>query len=762
MAEIPNILEVYNYAPWLFDGAVICLVLGLLFRELFAKSKIGKDDGQSAKLGGIVGFVIGLIIVIGMQTKGLLLIDLWSWLVIGILAVGALLLWKWLIGIFGNEHKWMVTLFVIVMTALIAGTLLGSMPEFTTVTFGSWGEGLMKWVVWLAIIFLIVWALSRMPKIFKGGGGGGEGGGGGGGWWPRWPFGGKKPKTPKEEEPEVEGAEQGARDASRGASDAADGASTAVERTLTAVEKLKKTKDAARDDIANIETKIDTASEADIQKYATVVTNYLNLIKKAYTAFVQPRAIDEFERCHREHDKLATAVRAFIDELKRYLDSLRGLGASINSIEDLTIKTQLSEDYRRYESEISTKHAELVAALKKFDEDTKEAIRTANATQAETLIIEIAETKQRLDAQFAVLAASLQGLIGLTGTAAEQKKNEIKTACTTAINVCELLNEKIHTLESHLSYLDSALNALKNALSQNINTALDGAMRLFEELKPQVRELEGKINLQLQREEAARRARTEGMHEIEQIIATIEAQKAALRGLIDHTENFVRILMRLFTLGITPDEASALTGTLNAKLGGKRAAFIIGAAGKAYENLPKDNAEAEEKAKEKILAAQGLLAAEFKDVAQNKKIVDTAIIEITNAAAQLKLRLDTGEGVTIEQKPKLQTLYNNLLQFLAAEEKIKKVLSNYEEFVLNVIKAHLQLVAAGGKKSLRATTILGYAIEAVKELRALLDLLSTEEIVIREGAEEAEIPPSGGRRTVPPGPIPPSPSGGPY
>lgn len=760
MAEIPNILEVYNYAPWLFDGAVICLVLGLLFRELFKKSKIGKDEGQSAKLGGIVGFVIGLIIVIGMQTKGLLLIDLWSWLVLGILALGALLLWKWLIEIFGKEHKWMVTLFVLVMTALIAGTLLGSMPEFTTVTLGSWGEGLMKWVVWLAIIFLVIFAISRMPSPFGlfrkiSGRGGGEGGG----WWP-WPR--RKPKKPDEEEPEVEGAGQGARDASRDASDSADGASAAVERTLTAAEKLKKAKDAARDDIANIETKIDAASEEDIKKYAIVVSNYLTLIKKAYTAFVQPRAIDEFERCHREHDRLATAVRAFIDELRRYFDSLRGLGASINSIEDSTIKAQLSEDCRRYESELSTKHAELVAALKKFDEDTKDAIRTANATQAETLVIEIAETKQRLDTQLSVLGTALTELVGKTGTEAEQKKNEIKTACTTAINVCELLNEKIHTLESHLSYLDSALKALKNALSQNINTVLDGAMRLFEELKPKVRELEGKINLQLQREEAARRARIEGMREIEQIIATIEAQKAALKKLIDHTENFVRTLMRLFTSGITPEEQAALTGTLQAKLGEKWAAFNIGAAGKAYETLPKNPAEAEEKTREKILLAQGLIAEEFKDVAENKRIVDTAITEITNAAGQLKLRLDTGEGITIEQKPKLQTLYNNLVQFLNAEEEIKKVLSNYEEFVLNVIKAHLALVAAGKKQTLRAVTILRYALNAVKELRKLLDLLSTEEIVIRRGAEEAAIPPSGGRRTVPPGPIPPSPSGGPY
>lgn len=779
MAEIPNILEVYNYAPWLFDGAVICLVLGLLFRMLFTKSKIGKDDGQSAKLGGITGFVIGLIIVIGMQTKGLLLIDLWSWLVIGILAIGALLLWKWLIDLFGNEHKWMVTLFVIIMTALIAGTLLGSMPEFTTVTFGNWGEGLMKWVVWLAIIFLVVWGISRMPKLFGRGGGGGEGGGrggdgeggggrgGGGGWWPRWPFGGKKkPKTPEEAKKDVDGATGDAEKKEDDAKKAADNASAAAIVARAAVEKLKKAKDTLRDYLASIKDSVGKMNAKKLRACEATIANHFALWQKAYEEFKRQKIIDEFEICHREYDQLGKSLKMLLGQITEYSNELKAIGSEIAKIEDTTIKAQLAEEYRVCESELSAIQAELTTALKKFDEDVKEALKDANLAMLAKSLEDI--DKDSITFRDEVTALALRHFEALAaeldnkGPNADALRYDLETGLTTILNICQALNEKIDTfLNSYLSYLETAVQALKNALNLS-KKVLEDIERRFYEVHSKTEELGNKADAQYTKEKSERAAREGELTEVNDIILLVDAERKKLGDLIQHTRQFINMLITLFKLkegAIAELETKVHEAT---EEGMPIETVFRGVSGaKVNAKFLPDPDAAQGMTKEKIDIVKGWLKAEFRDVAQNKKTVNDAITALTKAANDLQTRLNSGTGIPIGHEPKLRELLTNLQRFLAEEAKVKNALENYEDFVLNVVDA--QVRAALTNKSFKLTVIptLQKALGILRELENLIKNLGAEEYVIREEAIEEAIPPSGGRRTAPTEPIPPAPPSGP-
>ena len=78
---VPGLMGYYNSAPWIFDGAIICLFLGLLFRILFEKAKIGKDEKDMRKFGSIVGFLMGISLVGYMEFRNWhLLTDGGQWL----------------------------------------------------------------------------------------------------------------------------------------------------------------------------------------------------------------------------------------------------------------------------------------------------------------------------------------------------------------------------------------------------------------------------------------------------------------------------------------------------------------------------------------------------------------------------------------------------------------------------------------------------------------------------------------------------------
>lgn len=769
MAEIPNILEVYNYAPWLFDGAVICLVLGLLFRIIFKKSRIGTDENQSAKLGGIIGFVIGLITVTGMQTKGLLLIDLWSWLVLGVLALGAILLWKWLTELF-PERKWMVTLFVLVITALIAGTLLGSMPEFTTVTFGSWGEGLMKWVVWLAIIFLIIWGLSRMPSLFRRGGGGEGGGGGGGeegggGWWPPWR---RKPKTkkPDEAKKDVDKAEGDAENKKDDAKKATDNASAAAIAARAAAEKLKKAKDTLRDYLASIKDDVGKMNAKKLRTCEATIANHFMLWQKAYEEFTRQKIIDEFEICHRNYDQLGNSLKTLLGQINEYSNELKAIGSEIAKIEDAAIKAQMTEEYRTCESELSAVQSELTTALKKFDEDVKEALKDANLAMLAKSLEDI--NKDSITFRDEVNALALRCFEALAneldnkGPNADALRYDLETGLTTIFNICQALNEKIDTfLNSYLSYLETAIKALKSALNLSTNV-LEDIERRFNEIHTKTEELGNKADAQYSKEKAEKAAREGELAEINDIIILVDAERKKLGDLIQHTRQFINMLITLFKLK-AGDIAELETKVQEATEEGVPIEKVFrGVSGAKVKVLfPEDPAAAAGMTQEKIDIVKGWLKAEFKDVAQNKKTVNDAITALTKAANDLQARLNSGTGIPIGHEPKLRALLANLQKFLAEEAKVKMALENYEEFVLSVVDA--QVMAALTNKSFKRTVIptLQKALEILRDLENLIKNLGAEEYIIREEAIEEAIPPSGGRRTAEPEPIPPAPPSGP-
>ena len=106
LAGLPSLLSVYNSAPWLIDGAIYCLFLGLLFRTMFEKAKIAKDDDASKKLGGIVGFLAGASIAIYLQTRGWYLItDGGIWIVGIVLALIIFFLWTTIDNSLNGEHR---------------------------------------------------------------------------------------------------------------------------------------------------------------------------------------------------------------------------------------------------------------------------------------------------------------------------------------------------------------------------------------------------------------------------------------------------------------------------------------------------------------------------------------------------------------------------------------------------------------------------------------------------------------------------------
>lgn len=703
--SLPDIVAIYNIAPWLFDGAILCTIFGLLFRELFKKAKITEEKNES--LGGIVGFAIGLILLIGMYRKGWQLVDIWPWLLLALLLIGSVLLWRFLNEMTENHHPWLAALLVIMLMTLVGGLVAGSMPEFIPAEIGWWGGLFIRLAIWLALIGLAAWLIiggvtqpggGLLGGLLKSGAGliargiaaGAKGIAGG---------------IAAGVKGIAKGAAAGAKGIAKGIAAIAVGIAgqigklgtilnnakkrrAAVKAKLKAIkeaaEKLRKIKEAAHKEIKDIADHIDGVTEEGKLEYMNEIKAYLTNINKAYLELLSHEVMGEFEKCHKEHDNIDTALKQLLTFVKNYLDALKAVGTTITGIKNPTIKAQLEAEFRKHLPEISELYATTIpGAIKRFDEGVNEALKTAKVSRIENVFAEITKTKKELDDLLNEIIGLFTELIRQGALAPPDLKNSIKTKCTEAAGKCTVLNAKIEELiKSSLPYMETAVKALGDACIF-VNTLLTDIIAKFNAIKGKIDDLITKTTAQLTSEDTAK------MDELKKIV---EGKRNLLYNM---TDTAWEIVARFGTDIITVNKVNAFPAS------------------------ERDTEHAYTAFKDSLPPTK--FSGHFKYMRENGPRVEEACAKLKEVLKQVEDRLRTiGLATTSEEKNQLTHLKNNLTLFLSNEKFITDVLKDFDAYLLKTLLESVRAKEYGVK------IILGKALGDIEFIVTLSDLLTWE------------------------------------
>ncbi len=752
VSALPDIVDIYNIAPWIWDGLIICLVLGLLLREGFKKAKIA-DDMQAGKLGGVVGFAIGLMLLLGMYRKGWQLIDIWPVLLIVLALFLAVLLWKFLVETFGEAHKTTITIIVIAIAVIVIALLIGSIPEYITGMLGGFGFYLLILAFWGAILFVLIFL------VFRGWGappGSTPGGGGGGGILDKignaFKYGIEKIAAPIASTGWNDVIKPGARSSwdyiikpggqligwgakgiwqavtkklgeawhaiketlgkiaqkRKDLKDASKSLRAAIKAARAAAEELKKKKDALMAELQNITSKIDALDSitdtAQIKKYSQLAAAYIPLIKTAYSNFMNQKIVDDFNRCQTQYVELKSLVEKLVADIRNLMEGIRTMRTEILKITDASVKSQLNSECERCWNAASALDLEIRASHDSFTKDIQEAIKDANLTKIEEVLVHISDEKTNLDTLLPIIIRLLNDLSGKAAPEAARIKNDIKLNCETAINTCMRLNERIKTLtDGYLKYMSTAVDAFETALEKDL--AIDAKSNQFIALEKAITDLNTKMGAQLAKEDAAEEAKKRGIVDVTAVLQAVDAEKNTLLTLLKH----------MITLANNTENEIT-------KCAGKFSTDPVNA-----ENLLTTG----------LTEAKKACAAETRELELAATKTNDAIRKIEQAAKDLELLLKAEEGFAPAQKNMIQSILNNLNKFLSTNEEIKKLLKlfEYDLFMISTLQERIK-----ANKSLTVKAYFAQIYTEISRLQKLIDELGVDEAILRK-FEDEEFPP---------------------
>ena len=778
-----SLMGLYNSAPWLFDGVIICLFLGLLFRILFEKANIAKEEKDSRKFGGIVGFLMGVSVVGYMQYRNWhLLVDGGPWLFGALILILGAFIWTLVDGYFGEDSRSTTIPIVAALTLFAVWFFLTNVPSYSNQLDFVLGEiglprGIYNIIVWGCLLFVIMWALLSLFGISPSGGifGRGEGSrpGGGGpgiltrGW--RWLFGGG-PSTGK---PGI--IRRGLRRLfGKGGDDDGGGP------TPPSPDDITKPDRGTDGDVDDAGKELDNAGD-ELKKIKAVIKKLMEILKK----------IHGFEKNKKENidktkkpEEFYNALVTLIDELEKEIEKFKGtkmlakmeesskniekavannkswmLGSINNSEKSIKgLISAISKNIKSPEKEkLAEKSEELLKYLEtlkaKYDELcdwtekqldtalTDDKLKTAEKSMTD-LYNELVQIVQ-------LMAAQGKRIQSLDKADDEEKKKtfeEIKENCD------DIMGLIVSTTE-HLK--DVAGADIFGMLEHGIQI-LDNLLKEFQgKRKPLVEELK-KISqeITLLREEYERilkeqTEKKEGALDLRKYAATIEEERQKLIEVIESGKQLLKDLAAWFKRPLSAEELRKLGLPEEEE-----------AAGRAYEIFPKrdpdkestedwraNRAEIGKRIRDRMQLLRDEEIIKHQKIKEAEQILNRAVAQINFVIGELGKRTLT-EG-SIEKQ-----ILDDLNEFIRNSTTIKAYLTDFDVFEKKLMESiienyRLAFLGQEGRSSTKVETILlTHVMKDIEAMEKIVDLLKIEEERLEK---EVPVPPPGEKEV----PIPP-------
>ncbi|MBW3002575.1 hypothetical protein KY338_05445 [Candidatus Woesearchaeota archaeon] len=768
MAILSNLMSIYQSYPWVFDGIIICTLLGVLFRILFEKGKIGKEE-QAKKLGGIFGFFLGIAMIGYMQYRGwTLFVDGGPWIFSIIIISLIMVFWAVIDGYFEGKSRSITLPIAFVVAAGLIYAFLNKVPSYMAGVNDLFGGSVWIWhlIMWCLMIFILFWALTGLMA-------GGYGEVGGGGWGIlgkilKAPFKGighginwfknrrekrkKKKKdgvsTPDDLEEDEKETDQTITDAEGEAEKTKEELEDTKTTNLEIIEILKKILELAKSTQSNIvKLKPD-----ECKGIATELQKLLDTLAKL--ELPGEKILKQIAVTKDSIEQAKSSVKWFSETAPIYT-KIPELIELIKKIDDGNTQAIYQEhvitEQNYIEKEIKTR---IVQITKEFEEKVDSTLTVADVKETTEKLKEITTNVTSIIEAVKNLIDALNATADLPAERQEAARAGISEACT---KIIDLITVTIELLESFnkttidaklmpsINFLEHAFESYKEH-KKPIKEAYNKVMQQVQDIIAQVQAIlgtqmkdEDKIKLRAQ---------------LTEILTVIRTQKTAMQSLVGGMMDFVRTLIKIFKEDLSEEQKVKLQGILKRSTGKEvTEEFDIDVVGKKIQAFPKEAKEAKEILTKKITLVKAQIPDVITLLDAGKGTIDAAMTALKKAATDLDTLLKNATGLKPEQRTKLQNILTNLTTFIEKENEIRTTIEDYEKFVTDFVNAWLEEVAKGGgkRRSLRVETILNSAIKQLNTIQEYLNLLGEEEIIIyaeikelaeEEGVEAPRIPPA--------------------
>ena len=778
MAVLSNIMQIYQSYPWVFDGIIICTLLGVLFRILFEKGKIG-EPAQAKKLGGIFGFFMGIAMIGYMQFRGwTLFIDGGPWIFSIIIISLVLVFWAILDGMLKHESRSVTIPLALIVALGLIYAFLNFVPAYMSGVRDIFGPYTWVWhlIIWCLMIFVLFWALvgmmagGKIPGVLGIGGGIAKGLGdalGGamdyvGGWRAKRKAAkgarAKPADTPEETKKIDTETDKDLVDAGKEA-DKTDKALDTAKAISGALAKILNDIRSSANGVRQFPPQFKSANYKSASEWLNKKLGELNTEKKKFDG------IQLVAKLINVQEALQVAKSDVDAELQRIgtYTKINELVTKIGQISnDNPEKPQLIADAKAEQDHLATIVAGLQVIIKTFEDAVNEVLKEEHIAQTKAKI-------EELDNQLTVIQALLPTVIKDIADLAKEPMAEAKkelqtkinancdklvTATTLAIEILGTLNKVVidGMLKQGLKVTEVAITRFIESKRQYIAD--------FVKLQKDVDALLARVNEILSKQATPEEKTALGaeLHKIREILL---AQIAILQTLITHANSFIGVLTKAWNEIVGTEKGAAIKGVARMKIGEEEASigFKGERKGKAIE-IPAGETEAQ-----KVIIATLARAQEMRKTDADV-LKAAAKTELTKAQAAVAGILSKGKGISAQQRKDLEALLGALNDIVHDETELNQwyaLFADYEKTVVNIIIERSKLKTKKQRKTIESVV---YAFNGLlKNLKTKLDKLKAALAFIEKVEKEitAEIsaptPPSGGVG-APPIPPPPSSSSG--
>lgn len=755
MPLLTDMISTYQSYSWIFDGIIICTVLGMLFRILFAKAKISSDDKQSKKFGGVVGFFMGIVMIGYMQYRGwTLFIDGGPWVFTVVILAIVGVLWSIIDGYLqGKSRSITLPIAFVVALGLIYG-FLSYIPSYMAGVQDIFGEWTILWhiFIWAMMVFILFWALAGMmagggPRGYRRAGRdvwkGIKKAGSGLGWLAKKPVQaagaigskipgikrafkrkpGEAPTTPEETEQTQRETDQRLEDAHKKtekadkALDAAKAIHQDMARILNQIRGLAK----------NAQTEIGKMNPADRTAISTYLQTKLKELKAARKQFAAIDFVGKLTKAREAVEMARAETQNRIAEINNYT-GVKELITEANKIQDENKRAgflQQAEAERKYLQEIK---ARLQQVFLTFENAIKEVLTEEHITKTKKDVLDL---QKRLDAIEALTA----GLAGELPDAKDKPaQGKAAQAGATLVTQTTLAIEQLGTLNNVIinGILKQGTAAAEAAIERYIKTkrvVLEDFMRVQKDIQAMLAQIRKLLTEQISAKERATMVTA-----LKNIKNTIGQQKQELLTLIEESEKFIKAIKKAWTIEKETKRKMETAVAITEK--------------KTTEELIKQK---EEEARAQITAAINIAKKEQEDTVKilnaGAATVKKAKEELARARNMLSQLMQKTAG---KRRQNIEMLISNLNYMLKEEEEIQKgmnFLRDYETYIINTVLARTE---EPKKKRKIGSVVYELTRNVINPLKKIVEMLDQELIFITK--EEKEFT----KEPVPP----PAPSGG--
>lgn len=775
MAILGNLMSIYQSYPWIFDGIIICTLLGVLFRILFEKGKIGKED-QAKKLGGIFGFFLGIAMIGYMQYRGwTLFIDGGPWVFAIVIISTVMVFWAIIDGYFEHRNRSVTLPIAFVVATLLIYLFLNYVPSYMAGVGDLFGGYVWLWhlIMWCLLILILFWALAGafaggMPKAgegfwgavggaikapFKAAGWGLGGAGEAYDWLKDWGADRKRRAAAREKPADTP---EDTRKIDRETDKDLAGASKETEKTNKALDAAKAISSALAKVLNEIRASANGARQFPSEFKAENYRNISAWLKAKQTELTSEKkgfdAIKLVENLINAQNALQTAKADIETELQRigtYTKIREAITKTGQISNDNPDKTKLLADAQAEQEHLAEIISGLRAIIKPFEDAINEILKKEEVAQTKS---KIEELDNRITEVQALLPTIIKDLAELGKELPEEAKiplkNRIKTNCDKIITSATLAIETLGTLNKII--IDGLLKQGVAAANTAIKRFIESKkiyITDFVQLQADVDAILAKIN-EILSKQMSPKEKTTMVTALDEIKNTIATQKNELLALITEAEKFIKAIKKAWEIQTETKRKIETEVAITEK--------------KTTEELIKTK---EEEARAQIIAAIEAVKKEQKDTI---KILDAGAATVTKAKSELatarNMLSQVLQKTTGKRRQNAEMLIQNLNYMLAEEEEIQKGLNflrDYEKYIIDTVLARTE--QAKQKRKI-GSVIYELRNKIIKPLSDIVQMLDEELIFLTKEekeltAEPVSPPPPSGAATGPiEMPVPPPPA----